>query len=121
MGDPLTEQIIAAAIEVHRHMGPALLESIYEEALAVEFQLRNIPYERQKNVDVVYKGRVIKGQQIDLLVFGQVVVEIKSTQRDHDYFLAQVLSYLKSTGLKRGLVINFGSPRLVDGIQRVSL
>ncbi len=56
MGDPLTEQIVAAAIEVHRHMGPGLLESIYEEALAVEFQLRDIPFERQKNVEVVWSS-----------------------------------------------------------------
>ena len=67
--DPLTEQIIGAAIEVHKHLGSGLLESIYEEALCHELQLRGIPHERQKAVDVVYKDRVIKGQELDLLVF----------------------------------------------------
>ncbi|MDQ7837912.1 MAG: GxxExxY protein [Thermodesulfobacteriota bacterium] len=121
MADKLTEQIIAAAIEVHRILGPGLLESIYEEALCHEFSLRNIPFERQKEVDVVYKGRVIKGQRIDLLVNNEVVVEIKSVRRLEDIFTAQVLSYLKSTGLKRGLLINFGESKLVSGVKRLSL
>lgn len=121
MADKLTEQIIAAAIEVHRILGPGLLESIYEEALCHELSLRNIPFERQKEVDVVYKGRVIKGQRIDLLVNNEVVVEIKSVRRLEDIFTAQVLSYLKSMGLKRGLLINFGESKLVSGVKRLSL
>ncbi len=68
MGDELTERIIGAAIEVHRHLGPGLVESIYEEALCYEFSLRGIPYERQKPVDVLYKGRTIKAQRLDVLV-----------------------------------------------------
>jgi GxxExxY protein len=67
MTDPLTEQIISSAIEVHRILGPGLLESIYEEALCHEFQLRHIPFERQKEVDVFYKDKIIKGQRLDLL------------------------------------------------------
>jgi len=121
MADKLTEQIIAAAIEVHRILGPGLLESIYEEALCHELSLRNIPFERQKEVDVVYKGRVIKGQRIDLLVNNEAVVEIKSVRRLEDIFTAQVLSYLKSMGLKRGLLINFGESKLVSGVKRLSL
>ena len=117
----MTERIIGAAIEVHRHLGPGVLESIYEEALCCELELRRIPFERQKPVDVVYKDRVIKGQEIDLLVFGEVVVELKSVQRTQDYFIAQLLSQLKATGLKRGLIINFGKTFLVEGLQRVSL
>jgi GxxExxY protein len=119
--DKLTEQIIAAAIEVHRILGPGLLESIYEEALCHEFVIRGIPYERQKEVDVIYKGVRIKGQRLDLLVNGEVVVEIKSVRTLDDVFAAQVLSYLKSTGLKRALLVNFGTSRLVDGIKRFSL
>ena len=119
--DPLTEQIIGAAIEVHKHLGSGLLESIYEEALCHELQLRGIPHERQKAVDVVYKDRVIKGQELDLLVFGEVVVELKSVQHTHDHFLAQLLSQLKATRLKRGLIINFGKTYLVEHVQRVSL
>lgn len=119
--DLLTEQIISAAIEVHCILGPGLLESIYEEALCYEFSLRSIPFERQKEFDVVYKDKVIKGQRLDLLVFGEVVVEIKSVRKLEDVFTAQTLSYLKSMKLKRALLINFGESRLVDGIKRISL
>ena len=121
MSDALTEQIIAAAIEVHRHLGQGLLESIYEEALCHELTLRGIPFERQKEIDVVYKGKAIKGQRLDLLVQGEVVVEIKSVRHLDDVFVAQTLSYLKSTGLHRALLINFGESRLVDGVKRISL
>jgi GxxExxY protein len=121
MTDKLTEQIIAAAIEVHRIIGPGLLESIYEEALCHEFSLRSIAYERQKEMDVFYKDKIIKGQRLDLIVSGEVVVEIKSVRKLEDVFAAQVLSYLRSTGLKRGLLINFGESRLVDGVKRFSL
>jgi len=120
-GDALTEQIIGAAIEVHRILGPGLLESIYENALAIELQLRGIECQRQVEVDVTYKGQIIKGQRIDLLVARQVIVETKSVSKLPDVALAQILSYLKATGLKRGLLLNFGCPRLVDGIKRVSL
>lgn len=121
MSDPLTEQIIGAAIEVHIHLGPGLLESIYEEALCHEFSLRGILFERQVAVDVVYKSKRIKGQRIDILVADEVVVELKSVSRLQDVFTAQALSYLRSTRLKRALLINFGEKRLVDGIKRVSL
>ena len=121
MSDPLTEQIISAAIEVHRILGPGLLESIYEEALCHELSLRNMPFERQKQLQVVYKDKVIKGQRLDLVVSGEVVVEIKATRKLEEVFTAQVLSYLKSSGLKRALLINFGGQRLVDGVKRLSL
>ncbi len=119
--DELTDKIIAAAIEVHRHIGPGLLESIYEEALCHELSLRGIPAQRQVERDVIYKGVSIKGQRIDLLVRGEVVVELKSLAKTPEIAKAQTLSYLKSTGLKRALLINFGCPRLVDGITRISL
>ena len=121
MRDPLTEEIIGAAIEVHRHLGPGLLESIYEEALCYEFCLREIPFERQVEVDVIYKDKIIKGQRIDILVAGEVVVELKSVSKLQDIFVAQTLSYLKSTKLKRALLINFGEKRLADGIKRIAL
>ena len=119
--DPLTEQIIGAAIEVHRALGPGLLESIYEEALCHEFDLRGMRYERQKAVDVVYKDKRIKGQRIDLIVENKVVVGLKAVREVAEVVTAQALSYLKSTGLKVALVINFGVDRLVDGIKRISL
>lgn len=121
MSDKLTEQIIASAIEVHRILGPGLLESIYEEALCYELSLRSIPFEQQKEIDVFYKNKVIKGQRLDLIVNGEVVVEIKSVRKLEDIFTAQVLSYLKSTGLKCALLINFGESKLVDGVKRFSL
>jgi GxxExxY protein len=101
--DPLTEKIIGAAIEVHRHLGPDLLESIYEEALCLELGLRGIAVRRQVEVDVLYKGHVIKGQRLDLLVDDQVIVELKAVNQ-----LPAVVSAL----------LNFGKARLADGIKR---
>lgn len=121
MTDELTEKIVGAAIEVHRTLGPGLLESIYEEALCHELSLRHIPFQRQVNHDVTYKGQIIKGQRIDLIVGAQVVVEIKSVVTLPEVAMAQVLSYLKATDLSRALLINLGESRLVDGIKRISL
>ena len=121
MQDGLTEKIIGEALEVHRELGPGLLESIYEEALCYEFELQQIKYKRQVPADVIYKGKVIKGQKIYLLVEDKVVVEIKSLSKMPEVALAQALSYLKATNLKRGLIVNFGEKRLIDGIKRVAL
>ena len=121
MGDELTERTIGAAIEVHRLLGPGLLESIYEKALCHELGLRGIEFERQVEVDVVYKGHIIKGQRIDVLVEQEAIVELKSVSRLPDVAKAQTLSYLKATGLKRALLNNFGEKRLVDGVTRISL
>ncbi|MHC4355227.1 MAG: GxxExxY protein [Planctomycetota bacterium] len=121
MPDELTERIIGAAIEVHRELGPGLLESIYEEALCYEFELQGIEYQRQVATDIIYKGKVIKGQKIDLLVADEVVVELKSLSKMPRVALAQTLSYLKATNLRRGLIVNFGEKRLIDGIRRVAL
>jgi GxxExxY protein len=121
MSDELTEKVIGAAIEVHRILGPGLLESIYEEALGIELQLRGMQVGRQVELDVHYKGHIIKGLRIDLLVEGQLIVELKSVSKLPDVAQAQVLSYLKATGLKRALLINFGLPKLIDGLKRLSL
>ena len=119
--DAVTERIIGAAIEVHRVLGPGLLESIYEEALCHEFELRGIGYKRQVAVDVEYKGKLITGQRIDLIVDNSVVIELKSSKNLPEAASAQTLSCLRATGLKRALLINFGNPRLIDGIKRFSL
>jgi GxxExxY protein len=119
--DPLTESIISAAIEVHRILGPGLLESVYEEALCVELELRAIPFQRQVEIDVNYKSKVIKGMKLDLVVDGQVIVELKSVARFPEVATAQVISYLRAADLKRGLLLNFGQTRLVDGVKRISL
>ncbi len=124
MSDPLTEKIIGAAIEVHRILGPGLLESIYENALCHEFDLRGIKYQRQACVEMSYKDLVIRDQRVDLIVEDvndRVIIELKSLSRLPEISTAQVLSYLKATGLKRGLLINFGENRLVDGVRRLSL
>ena len=121
MADDLTEAIISAAIEVHRTLGPGLLESVYEEALAYELGLRGIKVERQVEVGIRYKDLEIRGQRLDILVGGEVVVELKSQTKLPEVVQAQVLSYLKATGLRRGLLINFGEKRLVDGVRRFSL
>ena len=121
MADAHTEKIIGAAIKVHRILGPGLLESIYEEAVCHEFDLSGIPYQRQVVVEVRYKDKIIHGQRLDLIAFDEVVIEIKSVRALPDTATAQVLSYLKASGLKRALLINFGAYRLSNGIKRISL
>jgi GxxExxY protein len=121
MTDIITEQIIGAAIEVHRTLGPGLLESIYETALCHELALQAIRYETQKPVEVIYKKLIIRGQRLDILVEEEVIVELKATTKITDVYIAQTLSYLKATGLKKALLLNFGEQRLVNGIKRISL
>lgn len=121
MTDELTERIIGAAIEVHRVLGPGLLESIYEEALCHEFSLRSIVCERQIEVDVIYKGLRIREQRIDILVEQSVIVELKAVSRLPEVALVQTLSYLRATALRRALLINFGEQLLKNGIKRISL
>ena len=99
MSYSLTESIIGAAIEVHRILGPGLLETIYEEALCHELSIRKIQHERQANIDVIYKGKTIKGQVIDILVENQIVIELKAVTKLPSVATAQTLSYLKATGL----------------------
>lgn len=117
--DMWAQRVIGAAIEVHRHLGPGYLESIYEEALAIEFRLRGIPFERQKPVDVLYKGQAVGEGRLDFLVAGQLVVELKTVDAFAPIHHAQVLSYLKATGLELGLLLNFKVPVMRNGIKRV--
>jgi GxxExxY protein len=115
----LTRAVIGAAIEVHRRIGPGLLESAYQACLAREFLLRGIPFEAQKELPVEYKGVCVPcGYRLDFLVAGQVVVEIKSIERFEDIHGAQLLTYLRLGGWKVGLAINFNVPILVNGIMR---
>jgi GxxExxY protein len=116
-----TEQIIGAAIEVHKALGPGLLESAYQECLCRELAVRSIPFERQRPLPVEYKGiRVGCGYRIDLLVLGIIVVEIKSVAAIEPVHEAQLLTYLKLGGWKRGLLINFNVRVLKDGVRRES-
>ena len=113
-----SEAVIGAAIEVHRHLGPGFLEGVYEEALAVELGLRGVPYERQVEVRVLYKGRAIGEGRLDLVVDGRLIVELKATAALAPIHHAQVISYLKATGMSLGLLINFNVTVLKDGIRR---
>jgi GxxExxY protein len=118
-GTEVTEAIIGAAIEVHRQLGPGLLESVYEAALAYELAERGLAVERQKPVPIAYKGlRFDEGFRIDLLVAGVVVVELKCVETLLPIHDAQVISYLKLCGLKVGLLLNFKVPVLRQGIRR---
>src|SRR5690242_11326262 len=115
--DPLTEKIIGCALEVHKTLGPGLLESTYESALGVEFQLEKINFERQLIVPITYKNQSVGDYRLDLLVEKSVIVEIKSVDRFDPIFEAQLLAYLKITGIKRGLLLNFNSRLLKDSIR----
>jgi len=108
----LTRKIIGAAMEVHNTLGCGFLESVYEEALAVEFRLQEIEFERQKSLDVFYKGTKVKQFVCDFLVAGNVLVELKAIKELTAMETGQVLNYLKSTDLKLGLLLNFGAGSL---------
>jgi len=115
----LTGQIIAAAIEVHRALGPGLLESVYHSCLARELSLRQMVYEQEKALTIEYKGlRVDGGYRLDFLIASKVVVELKAVDIILPVHEAQLLTYLKLTGCKVGLLINFNVPVLTQGIIR---
>ena len=117
----LTEQIIGCAIEVHRHLGPGLLESVYESALCIELRTARLPFARQVGIPLFYKGELIAEHRLDLLIRDEVVVEIKSVERFNQVFLAQMLTYLRITGLQVGLILNFNRAVMKEGVRRVSL
>lgn len=118
--DPTTDAIIGAAIEVHRHLGPGLLESAYEQCLAYELGLRNILFQRQVPLPVQYKEVQLDcGYRMDLVVAKSVVVELKTVEKLLPIHDAQLLTYLKLSGLKTGLLLNFNAPTLKQGIKRL--
>ncbi len=117
----LTQRIIACAIEVHRVLGPGLLEPIYEAAMCIEMDEMGMTYELQIAVPAFYKGRPLGTYRVDLIVNDLAVVEIKSVERANPVFEAQVLTYLRLTGKRVGLLINFNSRLLKDGIKRLVL
>lgn len=114
--------IIGAAIEVHRELGgPGLLEDVYEEALCHELELRGLVVRRQVGLKIQYKGKLLKKRLVlDLIVNDLVIIEVKSVEDYHDIFEAQVLTYLRLTAKKLGLVINFGEKYVKDGVHRVA-
>jgi GxxExxY protein len=117
----LTEQIIGCALEVHKALGPGLLESLYESALCSELKSVGLSCARQVPVPVKYKEEVIGEHRLDLLVEDKVIVEVKAVERFDPVFEAQVLTYLKITGKRVGLLVNFNSQLLKNGIKRYVL
>ena len=114
----ITERIIGCAIEVHRELGPGLLEATYEAALCIELEGAGLRVQRQPVLPVKYKGKIIGEYRLDLIVEDSVVVEIKSVERYDSVFEAQVLTYLRVSGKKIGLLINFNTRLLKEGIKR---
>jgi GxxExxY protein len=116
----LTERVIGAAIEVHRHLGPGLLESTYHKCLAHELSLRGIRFRMEVHVPIQYKGlRLQSNYELDFLIEEVLILELKTVERLQDIHFAQLLTYLKAMSLEVGLLINFNSVRLVDGLERV--
>jgi len=114
----LTKKIMCCAIEVHRQLGPGLLEGAYKAALGIELECAGLTFQRQLKYPVFYKGKEIGEYRLDLLVENKVVVEIKSAERFDPLFQAQLLTYLRVTDERVGLLINFNSRLLRDGIKR---
>jgi GxxExxY protein len=119
--EAIMRKTIGCAIAVHRELGPGFLESIYKKAMCIALAKAEMSYECEKAVDVIYEGIVIPGQRVDLIVEKLVVAELKAIQRFDDIHEAQVISYLKTTGLRAGLLINFRVPLLYRGIKRIVL
>lgn len=120
--DPLSDRVIGLAIEVHRQLGPGLLESVYEECLCYELQAHAIPHQRQAPIPVQYKGvRLDCGYRMDIVVDGALVVEIKSVEKPLPLHEAQLLTYLKLSGTRTGLLLNFNAVLLKHGIKRMVL
>jgi GxxExxY protein len=116
----LSSKIIGAAIEVHKALGPGLLESSYQKCLCHELRLRGIPFENEKPFPLVYKGEKLDcGYRLDIVVENAIILELKSCEKIEPIHKAQLLTYLKLSGLRLGLVLNFNVPLMRDGIVRV--
>jgi len=120
--DALTEKIIGAAIAVHRELGPGLLESTYEVCLAHELTHSGMSVEKQKDLPVQYQGVKLEcGYRIDLLVNGEIIIELKTVEKLMPIHHAQLITYLKLSGCRIGLLINFNELRLKDGVRRIAV
>jgi GxxExxY protein len=120
--DAVTERIIGLAIQVHRHLGPGLLESAYEECLCYELRENEIAFRRQVPLPIIYKGiRLDCGYRLDILVEEQVILELKTVERLLPIHEAQMLTYLKLSGIHIGLLLNFNTAVLKDGLRRILL
>ena len=120
--DPLSKKVIGLAIEIHRGLGPGLLESAYEVCLCYELKTHDVPFRRQVPLPVVYKSvRLDCGYRMDIVIDEKLVVELKTVERLLPLHDAQLLTYLKLSGIRKGLLLNFNTPVLKDGIRRLVL
>jgi GxxExxY protein len=117
----LTRRIIGCGLEVHRRLGPGLLENVYESALCIELRTQGLNYERQIGIPLYYRDELISEHRPDLIVEKEVIVEVKSVERLSPLHWAQVLTYLRVSGLRVGLLLNFNSPTLRAGTRRIVL
>jgi GxxExxY protein len=117
----LAEQTIGCCLTVHRAIGSGMNESVYSRACCLEFETVGIPYQCERSVSLYYRGTLIGTQRIDLFVAERLVLEVKSVDRIHPVHIAQTVSYLRATGTRIGLVVNFNVPMLKNGIRRVVL
>lgn len=120
--EPVSRQVIGAAIQVHRHLGPGLLESAYQRCMAVELTHLGLPFEQQVPLPLDYRGHQIDvAYRLDLVVAGHVIVELKSVSEIAPIHRAQLLTYLRLTGMRVGLLLNFNAPTLREGLTRIVL
>ena len=119
--EEVISEIISCALTVHRALGPGFLENIYATALSIELSTRGVAFERERAISVEYRGTPIPGQRIDFIVAQSVIIEVKSVARLDPIFQAKLISYLRTTGLRAGLLINFNSMLLKEGLRRVVL
>jgi len=115
----LIERVIGAALEVHRRLGPGFLESIYMRAMCIELSAQAIPFECERALTVNYRDVPISGQRVDLIVGNSLILELKAVSRLEPVFQAKLISYLRTTGIRVGLLINFNCPLLKEGIKRI--
>ena len=115
----LIERVIGAALTVHRHFGPGFLESIYLRAMCIELEANSIPFERERPITAIYRDIPISGQRVDLIVANTLILELKAVSRLAPVFQAKLISYLRTTGIRAGLLINFNLPLLKEGIKRI--
>jgi GxxExxY protein len=111
--DELSSKVIAAAIEVHKKLGPGFVEAVYEQALKLELSKQNIPYKSQKQIEILYDGQIVGNHVLDLIVAECLVIELKAVKSLDDVHYAQLRSYLRATNTKVGLLMNFNSSTLV--------
>lgn len=120
--DPLATRLVDCAFQVHRILGPGLLESFYEQAMAIEMDLQGIRYQRQPTMPVFYKDKILDGQfRLDFHVENNIVLELKSTETLHPVYESQILTYMKISKSRLGFLINFNVPLIKNGIKRFAL